>query len=203
MVTPMAANQPSPVEVIIDVVADVNRASPGSRRQARRRPTTRTWRTRSSEFCLDPASGLEQVYTVDSAKRRCGGTSPAARRVGSQGLAAGLAFLVARLGCAARRACTSPTAACGRWAARARSSPAPTISGRSGTTRRASPMRARRISLDFTYMQLLGELHPRPPHRRRRGDAPRREVADGHRLDAVPAAPDPRRVASPSAHAKS
>ena len=63
MVTPMADNQLTPIEVIIDVVADVNRADPAL--------TTKldggdygNMANEISEFCLDPASGLEQVYEV-------------------------------------------------------------------------------------------------------------------------------------------
>jgi hypothetical protein len=63
MVTPMGNNDLTPIEVIIDVVADVNRANPAV--------TTKldggdygNMANEISEFCLDPASGLEQVYEV-------------------------------------------------------------------------------------------------------------------------------------------
>ncbi len=62
-VTPMGDTQLSPIEVLTDVAADVNRAQPDQ--------TTKLAGTdyanianEVSEFCLDPASGLEQVYEV-------------------------------------------------------------------------------------------------------------------------------------------
>ena len=52
-----------PIEALIDVAADVNRAHP-----ARRRSSTAddygNIANEISEFCLDKASGLEQVYEV-------------------------------------------------------------------------------------------------------------------------------------------
>ncbi|MGH7296354.1 MAG: hypothetical protein ACRELB_15550, partial [Polyangiaceae bacterium] len=63
MVTPVAADQDSPIEVLMDVTADVNRAHPDQ--------TTKldggdyaNIANEISEFCLDPAKGLEQVYEV-------------------------------------------------------------------------------------------------------------------------------------------
>jgi hypothetical protein len=62
-VTPTATNEPSPIEVLIDVVADVNRADPSS--SAKLAPADYgNMANEISEFCLDPASGLEQVYSV-------------------------------------------------------------------------------------------------------------------------------------------
>ena len=63
LVTPMSDDELSPIEAIIDVTADVNRANPAL--------TTKldggdygNIANEISEFCLDPASGLEQVYEV-------------------------------------------------------------------------------------------------------------------------------------------
>jgi hypothetical protein len=63
LVTPLGASQPSPIEALVDVVADVNRAHPEE--------TTKldgddyaNIANEISEFCVDPASGLEQVYEV-------------------------------------------------------------------------------------------------------------------------------------------
>jgi hypothetical protein len=63
LVTPMASGQPTPIEVLSDVAADVNRAHPDQ--------TTKldggdyaNIANEVSEFCLDPAKGLEQVYEV-------------------------------------------------------------------------------------------------------------------------------------------
>ncbi len=62
-VTPTADNQPAPIEVLIDIVADVNRADPSS--AAKLAPADYgNMANEISEFCLDPASGLEQVYSV-------------------------------------------------------------------------------------------------------------------------------------------
>ena len=62
-VTPTATNEPSPIEVLLDVVADVNRADPSS--SAKLAPADYgNMANEISEFCLDPASGLEQVYSV-------------------------------------------------------------------------------------------------------------------------------------------
>jgi hypothetical protein len=62
-VTPTAADQPAPIEVLIDIVADVNRADPSS--SAKLAPADYgNMANEISEFCLDPASGLEQVYSV-------------------------------------------------------------------------------------------------------------------------------------------
>jgi len=62
-VTPMGPNQLSPIEVMMDATADVNRAHPDQ--------TTKldgadyaNMANEISEFCLDPATGLEQVYQI-------------------------------------------------------------------------------------------------------------------------------------------
>jgi hypothetical protein len=63
MVTPAGATQLTPIESLIDVTADVNRANPAL--------TTKldggdygNMANEVSEFCLDPTTGLEQVYAV-------------------------------------------------------------------------------------------------------------------------------------------
>ncbi len=63
MVTPQGTTQPTPIETLIDVAADVNRAHPAE--------TTKldggdyaNIANEISELCLDPATGLEQVYEV-------------------------------------------------------------------------------------------------------------------------------------------
>jgi hypothetical protein len=63
MVTPTGASQLTPIEQLIDVTADVNRAQPNL--------TTKldggdyaNIANEISEFCLDPTTGLEQVYAV-------------------------------------------------------------------------------------------------------------------------------------------
>jgi hypothetical protein len=62
-VTPMAPDQPAPIEVLIDVIADVNRADPHS--TAKLAPGDyANIANEISDFCMDKASGLEQVYEV-------------------------------------------------------------------------------------------------------------------------------------------
>ncbi|HEY3817906.1 MAG TPA: hypothetical protein VGL81_12080 [Polyangiaceae bacterium] len=63
MVTPQGTTQLTPIETLIDVTADVNRAHPAD--------TTKldggdygNIANEISEFCLDPSTGLEQVYAV-------------------------------------------------------------------------------------------------------------------------------------------
>jgi hypothetical protein len=63
MVTPQGTTQLTPIETLIDVTADVNRAQPNL--------TTKldggdygNIANEISELCLDPATGLEQVYAV-------------------------------------------------------------------------------------------------------------------------------------------
>ncbi|HEY6460682.1 MAG TPA: hypothetical protein VIY73_11045, partial [Polyangiaceae bacterium] len=63
MVAPPSATQSSPIEALMDVTADVNRAHPDQ--------TTKldgddyaNIANEISEFCLDKQSGLEQVYEV-------------------------------------------------------------------------------------------------------------------------------------------
>jgi hypothetical protein len=63
MVTPMSDTQESPIEVMIDVVADVNRAHPDQTTKLDGADYANI-ANEISEFCLDPASGLEQVYEV-------------------------------------------------------------------------------------------------------------------------------------------
>ena len=63
LVTPMSATQSTPLEVLSDVVADVNRAYPGSQLKLDG-PDYANIANEVSEFCLDPGRGLEQVYAV-------------------------------------------------------------------------------------------------------------------------------------------
>jgi len=62
-VTPISATQATPLEVLSDVVADVNRAHPGSQ-QKLDGPDYANIGNEISEFCLDQGRGLEQVYAV-------------------------------------------------------------------------------------------------------------------------------------------
>lgn len=64
LVTPAGPNEPAPIEVILSVIADVNRADP---RQAGQKFDAADYRNVSlevSDFFLDEASGMEQVYEV-------------------------------------------------------------------------------------------------------------------------------------------
>jgi hypothetical protein len=63
MVTPAGTSQATPIETLMDVTADVNRAHPEL--------TTKldggdygNMANEISEFCLDPTTGMEQVYAV-------------------------------------------------------------------------------------------------------------------------------------------
>ncbi|HTQ41710.1 MAG TPA: hypothetical protein VMI75_03060 [Polyangiaceae bacterium] len=62
-VTPISATQATPIEVLSDVVADVNRAYPGSQLKLDGSDYANI-ANEISEFCLDPGRGLEQVYAV-------------------------------------------------------------------------------------------------------------------------------------------
>ncbi len=63
MVTPTSDTQPTPFEVISDVVADVNRADP--RQQTKLNGADYgNIANETSEFVLDPSTGLEQVYAI-------------------------------------------------------------------------------------------------------------------------------------------
>lgn len=63
LVTPMSATQATPLEVLSDVAADVNRAYPGSPLKLDGADYANI-ANEISEFCLDPGRGLEQVYAV-------------------------------------------------------------------------------------------------------------------------------------------
>jgi hypothetical protein len=63
LVTPMSATEPTPFEVIDDVVADVNRADP-SQQTKLDGPDYGNMSNEVSEFLLDPDTGLEQVYAI-------------------------------------------------------------------------------------------------------------------------------------------
>ena len=62
-VTPISATQSPPIEALMDVTADVNRAHPNLTTKLDGADYANI-ANEISEFCLDPASGLEQVYTV-------------------------------------------------------------------------------------------------------------------------------------------
>ena len=63
LVTPQPDGKPSPIEVIIDVVADVNRLHPEETTKLEAADYGSIARE-VSEFCTHPSRGLEQVYTV-------------------------------------------------------------------------------------------------------------------------------------------
>jgi hypothetical protein len=63
LVTPMGAGQASPIEALVDVIADVNRAHPDQTTKLDGNDFANI-ANEISEFCVDPASGLEQVYEV-------------------------------------------------------------------------------------------------------------------------------------------
>jgi hypothetical protein len=63
MVTPGGATQLTPIEVLIDVAADVNRAHPAETTKLDGGDYANV-ANEISEFCLDPTTGMEQVYAV-------------------------------------------------------------------------------------------------------------------------------------------
>jgi hypothetical protein len=63
MVTPMGQGAPAPIEVMVDVAADVNRAHPDQTTKLDGADYANV-ANEISQFCLDPATGLEQVYEV-------------------------------------------------------------------------------------------------------------------------------------------
>ena len=63
LVTPMSDTELSPIEVMADVAADVNRAHPDQTTKLDGADYANI-ANEVSEFCLDPAKGLEQVYGV-------------------------------------------------------------------------------------------------------------------------------------------
>ncbi len=62
-VTPISSTQSPPIEALMDVTADVNRAHPNLTTKLDGADYANI-ANEISEFCLDPARGLEQVYTV-------------------------------------------------------------------------------------------------------------------------------------------
>ena len=62
-VTPISSTQSPPIEALMDVTADVNRAHPELTTKLAGADYANI-ANEISELCLDPASGLEQVYTV-------------------------------------------------------------------------------------------------------------------------------------------
>jgi hypothetical protein len=63
LLTPMADDKPAPVEVLIDVMADVNRADPSSTSKLESGDYANI-ASEISDFCLNKGTGLEQVYEV-------------------------------------------------------------------------------------------------------------------------------------------
>lgn len=63
LVTPVSATEPTPFEAIADVIADVNRADPSSQGKLDGADYGNI-ANETSEFVLDPATGLEQVYAI-------------------------------------------------------------------------------------------------------------------------------------------
>jgi hypothetical protein len=63
MVTPVSATQATPFETIADVVADVNRANPALQTKLDAGDYGNI-ANQTSEFVLDPTTGLEQVYAI-------------------------------------------------------------------------------------------------------------------------------------------
>ena len=63
LVTPIGPGQATPIEVLTDVVADVNRAHPDQTTKLDGGDYANIAKE-VSDFCLDPATGLEQVYGV-------------------------------------------------------------------------------------------------------------------------------------------
>jgi hypothetical protein len=63
MVTPQGTTLPTPIETLIDVAADVNRAHPAETAKLDGGDYANI-ANEISAFCLDPATGLEQVYEV-------------------------------------------------------------------------------------------------------------------------------------------
>jgi hypothetical protein len=59
----MSAVEPTPFEVIDDVVADVNRADP-SQQTKLDGPDYGNMSNEISDFLLDPNTGMEQVYAI-------------------------------------------------------------------------------------------------------------------------------------------
>jgi hypothetical protein len=63
LVTPVSATEPTPFETIADVVTDVNRADPSVRAKLDGGDYGHI-ADETSQFVLDPATGLEQVYAI-------------------------------------------------------------------------------------------------------------------------------------------
>jgi hypothetical protein len=62
-VTPMGEGRPAPIEVLVDVIADVNRADPSSTDKLAG-DDYRNISVEVSDFCLNKSRGLEQIYEV-------------------------------------------------------------------------------------------------------------------------------------------
>src|SRR5439155_26921957 len=63
LVTPMAADQPTPVEVLMSAIADVNRADPSHQTKLGGGDYGNI-ASEMGNFCLDDTRGLEQFYSV-------------------------------------------------------------------------------------------------------------------------------------------
>ncbi len=63
LVTPMSAMQPTPVEILDDVIADVNRSDPSMETKLDGADYGNI-ANEVSDFLLDPGTGLEQVYAI-------------------------------------------------------------------------------------------------------------------------------------------
>jgi hypothetical protein len=63
LMTPTGPNEPAPIEVLIDVVADVNRTHPEELTKLDATDYA-SIAFEVQDFCIDPSRGLEQVYEV-------------------------------------------------------------------------------------------------------------------------------------------
>jgi predicted trehalose synthase len=76
LISPTAPGQPAPVEVLVDAIADVNRAHPEVDFTTKLAAEDyASIASVVSDFCEDKASGLEQVYEVIREATVPGGTT--------------------------------------------------------------------------------------------------------------------------------
>ena len=68
-----AASGPAPIEAFMDVTADVNRSDPSSTAKLAAADYENI-AANIADFCLDPTTGLEQVYAVVREATMPGGT---------------------------------------------------------------------------------------------------------------------------------
>jgi hypothetical protein len=64
LVTPMGDKKPAPIEVLVDVVTDVNRAHPEDAPQKLAPEDYANIASEIDDFCMNKSRGLEQVYEV-------------------------------------------------------------------------------------------------------------------------------------------